>query len=298
MVKVIDIKFSEKGKLYFFDPCDFTLSKGDKVVVNTSRGLELGFVADEPKLVDEEIVIKPLKKVLRIATTKDYDNYLSNLEKEKGAILKCEELALKCGLEMKIIGADFSLDSSKVIFSFTSDGRVDFRELVKELAAIYKMRIELKQIGLRDEAKIVGGVGCCGRTLCCQNWISEFSPVSIKMAKNQNLALNPSKISGSCGRLMCCLSYENETYTKAKKGMPKVGQKVLTDMGDAVVREVQLLQEKIICNLIDSIEDGEIVYSGDVCTLSKEEYLALNNRSSKKGNGPNRGRRDNKRKVN
>ncbi len=282
MIKVVEIKFSENGKVYFFNPLKFDLKEGDKVVVNTVRGLELGFVVDEPKSVSEDDVVSPLKEVLRIATNKDYEKYLANLEKEPEAIETCEKLALKCGLEMKIIGADFSLDSSKVIFSFTSSGRVDFRELVKELASVFRMRIELKQIGLRDEARLVGGVGCCGRTLCCQKWLGDFNSVSIKMAKNQELALNPSKISGSCGRLMCCLSYENDNYTKAKKGMPKVGDKIETGRGEAIVKDIQYLQETIIANLIEGYEEGQYVLSGEIEKMSKEEFIEFNNKPIKK----------------
>ena len=212
MVKVIGVRFRQAGKIYYFDPLDFDIEVGQHVIVETARGIEYGLVLTGPREVADDKVIQPLKPVIRVATPEDDEIELKNKEKEKSAFHICLEKIAKHKLEMKLIDAEYTFDNNKVLFYFTADGRIDFRELVKDLAAVFKTRIELRQIGVRDETKILGGIGICGRTLCCHSHLSEFAPVSIKMAKEQNLSLNPTKISGVCGRLMCCLKNEEETY--------------------------------------------------------------------------------------
>ena len=210
MTKVVGIKFKEAGKLYYFSPGEFKVGVGDNVIVETARGLEFGTVTMGETEVKEQDLVAPLKNIIRIADEKDKKRHEENLAKKSEALRLCQQKVDDHKLEMKLIDVEYTFDNSKVIFYFTADGRVDFRELVKDLAAIFRMRIELRQIGVRDEAKMLGGVGNCGRGLCCNTWLSDFEPVSIKMAKVQNLSLNPSKISGICGRLMCCLKFENE----------------------------------------------------------------------------------------
>lgn len=217
MSEVVGIRFKEVGKIYYFDPLEFKLNKGDRVIVETIRGIECGEVALGNKEVDEEEIIKPLKPIIRVATPDDLKVIEKNKKKEKEAFDICLKKIAAHGLDMKLIDVEYTFDSSKVIFYFTSDGRVDFRELVKDLASVFRIRIELRQIGVRDEAKIIGGVGICGEPLCCHRFLTDFSPVSIKMAKEQNLSLNPTKISGCCGRLLCCLNYENEHYVESNR---------------------------------------------------------------------------------
>ena len=212
MVKVIGVRFRTAGKIYFFDPLKFDVKRGDHVIVETARGIEYGTVVGDPKEVEDDKVIQPLKPVLRVATARDTEQENANKQKEREAFKICLEKIKKHKLDMKLIDAEYTFDNNKVLFYFTADGRIDFRELVKDLASVFKTRIELRQIGVRDETKIMGGIGICGRTLCCHAHLSEFVPVSIKMAKEQNLSLNPTKISGMCGRLMCCLKHEEETY--------------------------------------------------------------------------------------
>ena len=231
MVEVIGVRFRTAGKIYFFDPGRFQIKKGDHVIVETARGIEYGTVVSEPKEIENEKVIQPLKPVLRVATPKDIEQEAANKEKEKEAFQICLEKIKKHNLDMKLIDAEYTFDNNKVLFYFTADGRIDFRELVKDLASVFKTRIELRQIGVRDETKIVGGVGICGRALCCHTYLSEFIPVSIKMAKEQNLSLNPTKISGMCGRLMCCLKNEEEAYEELNRRLPNVGDFVTTDDG-------------------------------------------------------------------
>ncbi len=255
MVNVVGIKFKNAGKVYYFDPAGFDVSAGDHVIVETARGMEFGTVVMENDDVEQKNIVQPLKKIIRKADEKDLQKYNENEEKKAKALEICEEKIKKHGLEMKLIDVEYTFDNSKVIFYFTADGRVDFRELVKDLASVFRMRIELRQIGVRDEAKMVGGVGCCGRELCCHQWLSEFQPVSIKMAKVQNLSLNPSKISGMCGRLMCCLKYENETYQVLKKGMPEKGETVIIPEGKAVVWDANVLEGKVKCRLIEEVSD-------------------------------------------
>ena len=231
MVKVIGVRFRTAGKIYFFDPGKLKISRNDHVIVETARGIEYGTVVGSPREVPPDKVIQPLKPVLRIATERDDEQEANNKKKEKEAFKICLEKIRKHGLEMKLIDAEYTFDNNKVLFYFTADGRIDFRELVKDLASVFKTRIELRQIGVRDETKILGGIGICGRELCCHSHLSEFIPVSIKMAKEQNLSLNPTKISGVCGRLMCCLKHEEETYEELNRRLPNVGDRVTTDDG-------------------------------------------------------------------
>lgn len=231
MIKVIGVRFRTAGKIYFFDPVNFDIKRGDHVIVETARGIEFGTVMAGIREVEDDKVIQPLKPVLRIANERDIEQEANNKIKEKEAFRICLEKIRKHELEMKLIDAEYTFDNNKVLFYFTADGRIDFRELVKDLASVFKTRIELRQIGVRDETKIVGGIGICGRALCCHSYLSEFIPVSIKMAKEQNLSLNPTKISGVCGRLMCCLKNEEETYEELNRKLPCVGDYVTTDDG-------------------------------------------------------------------
>ena len=228
MTTIIGVRFRNVGKVYYFSPKDLDICVGDHVIVETARGVEYGHVVLGPKEVDEEKVVQPLKEVIRIATPKDDAKEESNRKKEKEAFEICQKKIRAHELEMKLIDAEYAFDNNKVLFYFTADGRIDFRELVKDLAAVFKTRIELRQIGVRDETKILGGMGICGRPLCCHTYLSEFAPVSIKMAKEQNLSLNPTKISGVCGRLMCCLKNEQETYEYLNRKLPNIGDYVTT----------------------------------------------------------------------
>lgn len=228
MIKVIGVRFRQAGKIYYFDPVDFDIEVGQHVIVETARGIEYGLVLTGPREVEDDKVIQPLKPVIRVATPEDDEIEMKNKEKEKSAFNICLEKIAKHKLEMKLIDAEYTFDNNKVLFYFTADGRIDFRELVKDLASVFKTRIELRQIGVRDETKILGGIGICGRTLCCHSHLSEFAPVSIKMAKEQNLSLNPTKISGVCGRLMCCLKNEEETYEYLNSKLPMIGDRVTT----------------------------------------------------------------------
>ncbi len=237
MIKVIGVRFRRAGKVYFFDPGKYYVNAGQHVIVETARGIEYGEVVIAPKKVADDEVVQPLKPVIRIATREDDKIEKRNKEKEKEAFKICLDKIKKHGLEMKLIDAEYTFDNNKVLFYFTADGRIDFRELVKDLAAVFKTRIELRQIGVRDETKIVGGVGICGRALCCNTYLTEFVPVSIRMAKEQNLSLNPTKISGVCGRLMCCLKNEEETYEELNNRLPSPGDRVTTD--DKFQGEVQ-----------------------------------------------------------
>ena len=260
MVKVIGVRFRTAGKIYFFDPLKFDIKKGDNVIVETARGIEFGTVVGDPKEVEDDKVIQPLKPVLRIANEKDKEQEASNKIKEREAFKICLEKIRKHKLEMKLIDAEYTFDNNKVLFYFTADGRIDFRELVKDLAAVFKTRIELRQIGVRDETKILGGIGICGRPLCCHTHLSEFVPVSIKMAKEQNLSLNPTKISGVCGRLMCCLKHEEETYEELNRKLPDVGDFVTADDGlKGEVQSVNVLRQlvKVIVEVNDEKEIHE-----------------------------------------
>lgn len=258
MIKVIGVRFRTAGKIYFFDPLNFNVKRGDHVIVETARGVEYGTVVGDPKEVEDEKVIQPLKPVLRVATQKDQEQEANNKIKEKEAFKICLEKIKKHKLEMKLIDAEYTFDNNKVLFYFTADGRIDFRELVKDLAAVFKTRIELRQIGVRDETKIMGGIGICGRPLCCHAHLSEFVPVSIKMAKEQNLSLNPTKISGVCGRLMCCLKHEEETYEYLNRKLPNVGDLVTTDDGlKGEVHSVNVLRQ-LVKVLVEVDDEKEI----------------------------------------
>lgn len=258
MIKVIGVRFRTAGKIYFFDPGRLNIKKGDHVIVETARGIEYGTVVGGVREVENDKVVQPLKPVLRIATQKDNEQEASNKEKEKDAFKICLEKIRKHNLEMKLIDAEYTFDNNKVLFYFTADGRIDFRELVKDLASVFKTRIELRQIGVRDETKIVGGIGICGRALCCHTYLSEFIPVSIKMAKEQNLSLNPTKISGVCGRLMCCLKNEEETYEDLNRRLPNVGDYVTTDDGfKGTVHSVNVLRQ-LVKVIIEKDDEKEI----------------------------------------
>ncbi|EFA90411.1 stage 0 sporulation family protein [Peptoniphilus lacrimalis] len=256
MIDVAGVRFKKTGKIYYFDPLDSGASVGDDVIVETVRGLEFGNVILLRTFEDEEFSTE-LKPVIRIATQDDQSKNIDNRNKSKEAIILCDKKIKEHNLDMKLISCEYTFDNSKLLFYFTSDGRVDFRELVRDLAAIFKTRIELRQIGVRDEAKLVGGLGCCGRPTCCSTFLSEFSPVSIKMAKDQNLSLNPTKISGVCGRLMCCLKYEQKGYECINKIMPKVGEFIITEDGKATVISTYPIQELIKASLI--VNDETVV---------------------------------------
>ncbi len=246
MIKVVGVRFRNAGKIYFFGPGDLDLKAGMHVIVETARGVEMGTVMTDPKEVSEEEVIQPLKPVIRIATEADEKTAVKNREKEKEAFKICLEKIAKHKLDMKLVEAEYTFDNNKLLFYFTADGRIDFRELVKDLAAVFRTRIELRQIGVRDETKIMGGIGICGRPLCCHSYLSEFVPVSIKMAKEQNLSLNPTKISGVCGRLMCCLKNEEDTYEYLNSRLPNVGDFVTTDDGlRGEVCSVNVLRQQV-----------------------------------------------------
>lgn len=252
MTKVIGVRFRPAGKIYFFAPGKYEVKTGDKVIVETARGVEFGAVVTGPKVVEDNKITQPLKSVIRIASQDDIRKEAKNREKEKEAFAICLEKIRKHGLEMKLIDAEYTFDNNKVLFYFTADGRIDFRELVKDLASVFRTRIELRQIGVRDETKIRGGIGICGRALCCHTYLTEFAPVSIKMAKEQNLSLNPSKISGVCGRLMCCLTNEEETYEELNSRLPSGGDRVTTPDGlRGEVQSVNVLRQlvKVIVTL-------------------------------------------------
>ena len=258
MIKVVGVRFRTAGKIYFFDPGKFQIKKGDHVIVETARGIEFGTAVSDMKDVEDDKVIQPLKPVLRIANQRDVEQEAANKEKEKEAYKICLEKIRKHGLEMKLIDAEYTFDNNKVLFYFTADGRIDFRELVKDLAAVFKTRIELRQIGVRDETKIVGGIGICGRPLCCHTHLSDFIPVSIKMAKEQNLSLNPTKISGVCGRLMCCLKHEEETYEELNRKLPGIGDYVTTDDGlRGEVHSVNVLRQ-LVKVVVENGDEKEI----------------------------------------
>ena len=246
MVTVIGVRFRSGGKVYYFGPGELNIKSGEHVIVETARGVEYGYVVLGNREIEEGKVIQPLKSVIRMATAEDDAREENNRKKEKDAFGICQEKIRKHGLEMKLIDVEYTFDNNKILFYFTADGRIDFRELVKDLASVFKTRIELRQVGVRDETKIVGGVGICGRELCCHSYLSEFIPVSIRMAKEQNLSLNPTKISGVCGRLMCCLKNEEETYEYLNSKLPGVGDFVTTDDGlKGEVHSVNVLRQQV-----------------------------------------------------
>ena len=260
MIKIVGVRFRKAGKIYYFDPAGMEIETGTHVIVETARGIEFGTVMIPPREMEEDGVVQPLKPVIRIATEADEITEQKNKEKEKEAFQICLEKIAKHKLEMKLVEAEYTFDNNKLLFYFTADGRIDFRELVKDLASVFRTRIELRQIGVRDETKILGGIGICGRALCCSTYLSEFIPVSIKMAKEQNLSLNPTKISGVCGRLMCCLKNEEETYEYLNSRLPNVGDYVTTIEGlKGEVQSVSVLRQlvKVIVEVNDEKEIRE-----------------------------------------
>ena len=293
MVKIIGVRFRNVGKIYYFNPKSFQMKPGDHVIVETARGVEYGTVVLGPKEVEDKQVVQPLKDVIRMATQKDDAKEESNRKKEKEAYQICVKKIRAHQLEMKLIDVEYTFDNNKILFYFTADGRIDFRELVKDLAAIFKTRIELRQIGVRDETKILGGIGICGRPLCCHTYLSEFAPVSIKMAKEQNLSLNQTKISGVCGRLMCCLKNEQETYEELNKKLPGLGDTVTTPDGlQGTVQSVNVLRQRV--KVIVEINDEKEIQEFPVDELkfrprkkkvkvSDKELKELGNLEDKKG---------------
>ncbi len=271
MIEVTGVRFKKAGKIYYFDPDNYHLTLDDYVIVETARGIEYGEVVIANKLVDEEDVVLPLKKVIRIADEEDRKNVEKNKQMAKEAYVICEGKIADHELEMNLVDVEYTFDRNKVIFYFTADGRIDFRELVKDLAARFKTRIELRQIGVRDEAKLLGGIGPCGRMLCCSTFLGDFEPVSIKMAKDQNLSLNPSKISGLCGRLMCCLKYENELYEEAKRNLPDVGEKVETERGRGKVIDLNILAKTIHVEL----EENQQIVQFSFDEIIEEDAITL-----------------------
>ncbi|KIQ93205.1 hypothetical protein LH47_02719 [Anoxybacillus thermarum] len=269
MYEVVGVRFKKAGKIYYFDPGDLPISNGDYVIVETVRGIEFGKVVVAKKQVDEKDIVLPLKKVIRMADQKDKLVVEENKKAAEEAYDICLKKVEEHGLEMKLVDVEYTFDRNKIIFYFTADGRVDFRELVKDLAAIFRTRIELRQIGVRDEAKMLGGIGPCGRMLCCSTFLGDFDPVSIKMAKDQNLSLNPTKISGLCGRLMCCLKYENDEYETAKEQLPDLGEVIETPLGLGKVVGLNILERVLQVELVD--KDRVIEYTID--ELIKEKVL-------------------------
>lgn len=294
MVQVVGVKFKDAGKVYYFGPGRNQVQQGDHVIVETARGQEFGTVAMGISEVPEEEIVTPLKDLVRVATEEDVRRHQQNLEKREEAMRLCQEKIDAHKLEMKLIDVEYTFDNSKVVFYFTADGRVDFRELVKDLASVFRMRIELRQIGVRDEAKMLGGVGNCGRGLCCHTWLRDFEPVSIKMAKVQNLSLNPAKISGICGRLMCCLKFENDLYAKLKKGMPNTGERVKTPDGRALVVDTNILESTVKTRLIleeaSAENDNEEKLSTEFYVYDKEEIRRQPKKNQSRGGGSKKGK--------
>ena len=249
---VVGVRFKKAGKIYFFEPDGIVLAEGDNVIVETARGIEFGQVVSGNMEVAEEEIVQPLKKVIRKAEKEDIDQIELNQEKEQRAFQIAEEKIARHSLPMKLVNVEQTFDGNKIIFYFTADGRIDFRELVKDLAGVFRTRIELRQIGVRDEAKMIGGLGCCGRELCCCSWLSDFVSVSIRMAKEQNLSLNPTKISGICGRLMCCLKYENDLYEQERENFPETGSRVISPDGEGKVTGRNIFKRTISIELKES----------------------------------------------
>ena len=281
MTEIIGVRFKSVGKVYYFSPGDLKIEPGSKVIVETARGVECGEAVFGNKEVADEEIVAPLKTVIRVATEEDFEQIERNGVKEKEAFKVCEEKIARLGLKMSLVDVECTFDNSKLLFYFTAENRVDFRELVKELAAVYRTRIELRQIGVRDEAKMLGGLGICGRQFCCSSFLGDFQPVSIKMAKEQSLSLNPTKISGACGRLMCCLKYEQDGYEELLKITPKFGAIVETPSGKGTVTDVNLISGKMHVKL--EATGGDAVFTRDqvkvikdsVMRLSREEINAL-----------------------
>lgn len=275
MAEIVGIRFKNVGKVYYFEPNGMTFKKGDRAIVETARGLECGEVAMENRDVPDDTIVNPLKPVIRPATEADLKTVEQNKEKEKKAYKICEEKITRHGLEMKLVDVEYTFDSSKILFYFTADGRVDFRELVKDLASVFRTRIELRQIGVRDEAKMLGGFGICGRPFCCKSFLGEFQPVSIKMAKEQGMSLNPVKISGTCGRLMCCLKYEQDTYEHLLRHTPKVGAIVETVEGRGTVIENNLITGMLKIRLDRRSDAAPITVERHSVKLIKDAQIKL-----------------------
>ena len=293
MAKVVGVRFRNVGKIYYFNPKNYKVKPGDHVIVETARGVEYGKVVLAPKDVVDDQVVHPLKEVLRVATKDDDEREKYNRARERDAFKICQKKIREHGLEMKLIDAEYTFDNNKVLFYFTADGRIDFRQLVKDLASIFKTRIELRQIGVRDETKILGGIGICGRCLCCHTYLSEFAPVSIRMAKEQNLSLNQTKISGVCGRLMCCLKNEQETYEELNRRLPGIGDTVTTPDGiQGNVQSVNVLRQlvKVVVEIGDEKEIqefpvGELKFRSrkKKVKVSEQELKELKDLEDKKG---------------
>lgn len=275
MAEVVGIRFKEVGKVYYFDPDSMKFKKGDKAIVETARGVECGEVAMENREVPEEEIVKPLKRIIRAATEADLKIVAENREKEKKAFDICEQKIRAHKLEMKLVDVEYTFDSSKILFYFTADGRVDFRELVKDLAGVFRTRIELRQIGVRDESKMIGGFGICGRPFCCSSFLGDFQPVSIKMAKEQGLSLNPTKISGTCGRLMCCLKYEQEAYEHLLRHTPKIGAVVETREGRGTVLDNNLLTGMLTIRLDRRPDAAPVVIERHQVKLIRDAQIKL-----------------------
>lgn len=276
MVKVVGVRFKKAGKVYYFDPGELNIEKDSSIIVETARGIEYGQVVISNREVPEEAIVAPLKNVIRVASEKDIQQAADNLKKEKYALEICGKKIREHKLGMKLIDVEYTFDNNKILFYFTAEGRIDFRELVKDLATIFKTRIELRQIGVRDETKMLGGTGFCGRELCCSSYLGEFEPVSIKMAKEQSLSINPAKISGTCGRLMCCLKYEHEVYEDKIKRVPKVGAIVNTPEGQGTVISINLLKE-IVKVKLDNIEQTDLrIYNAEEVKVTKDVVLEEN----------------------
>lgn len=276
MAEVIGVRFKEVGKVYYFAPGEHKLSIDDMVIVETARGVECGTVALENKIVPDESLTSPLKPLIRIATPEDLEHLAENRQREKKAFTICEQKIADNKLDMKLVNVEYTFDNSKILFYFTADGRVDFRNLVKDLASVFRTRIELRQIGVRDEAKMLGGLGICGKPFCCSSFLGEFQPVSIKMAKEQGLSLSPVKISGTCGRLMCCLKYEQEAYTDLLKKTPKVGAIVSTPDGKGLVVENNLIAGTLKVKLNNTPDDAApSSYTVKQVKLLKDGYIRV-----------------------
>lgn len=283
MGRIIGVQFQENGKMYYFDSSDTDVKTGDYVIVDTARGNDLGEVVMGTREVDEENWRTPLKKVIRIADEQDIKHGQENRVKEKEAFGICQKKIAEHKLEMKLVSVEYAFDNSKILFFFTANGRVDFRSLVKDLASVFKMRIELRQIGVRDEAKMLGGLGPCGRPICCGSFLDQFQPVSIKMAKEQNLSLNPTKISGVCGRLMCCLKYEQEHYEMTRKKMPKIGREVITPDGTGPVTDLNIVKETVFVRLTNG--DTSEIKEYPLENITKPSDGNTNQEQGKKNNG-------------
>lgn len=281
MTEVIGVRFKKVGKIYYFDPNGTQLPLDEKVIVETARGIECGEIAITNRMVDDESVVKPLKPVIRVATEEDKRRIAENAEKEKKAFKLCSEKIAKHKLDMKLVDVEYTFDNNKILFYFTAEGRVDFRELVKDLASVFKTRIELRQIGVRDEAKMLGGLGICGRPFCCASFLGEFQPVSIKMAKEQGLSLNPTKISGTCGRLMCCLKYEQNAYEELIRITPRVGSYVSTSEGKGTVVEISLLTGLVKVRLDKAADGAPMIFDRKAVRLLKEGQRPREDKRSK-----------------